>query len=251
MDPTHPLYDPKASPEVKGAVKWFYQQMDAVLKKALTKVDGDTTLIALSDHGFAPFGREVNLSTWLAREGFTSVDGPLGNSGSDFFTNVDWRKTKAYTIGLNGIYINLEGREKDGSVKPHEVAAIKDEIAAKLTPLTDPKTGQRVITQVYDGSKLYSGPFTELAPDLVVGYQRGYRISDKAAFGKFPGEIVGDRTDKWSADHCLDPVVVPGMWLSNRQCIATKPGLWDMAPTIINAFGLPVPREMEGKPALA
>jgi len=250
MDPTHPLYNPNASPDVKGAVKWFYQQMDLVLKKALTKVDNDTTLIALSDHGFAPFSREVNLTTWLAREGFTSVDGPLGNSGPDFFRNVDWRKTKAYTIGLNGIYINLEGREKNGSVKAHDVAQIKADIIAKLTPLTDPKTGQRAITQVYDGSKLYSGPFTELAPDLVVGYQRGYRISDRSAFGKFPGEIFGDRTDKWSADHCLDPVVVPGMWLSNRQCAAVKPGLWDMAPTIIDAFGLPVPREMEGKPAL-
>jgi predicted AlkP superfamily phosphohydrolase/phosphomutase len=251
MDPSHPLYEPDAPPEVKNAVRWFYQQMDKVLAKALTKVDNDTLLIALSDHGFAPFTREFHITTWLANEGFTKVDGAYGDSGHDFFTNVDWRKTSAYAIGLNGIYLNLEGRERDGSLPPSQAGKIKREIAEKLVKVKDPKNGKPIFTKIYDAQEIYSGPYTELAPDLVVGYQRGYRISDRAAFGKFPAEIIGDRNDAWSADHCLDPQVVPGMLLMNQPCTHPNPGLWDLAPTLISGFGLSVPREMEGRSVIS
>jgi predicted AlkP superfamily phosphohydrolase/phosphomutase len=134
---------------------------------------------------------------------------------------------------------------------PDEADKIKQEIIAKLEEVRDPKTGEKFITHAYDPYKIYDGPYMGLAPDVVVGYKSGYRISDEAALGRFPQEIVGDRTDKWSADHCMDPAVVPGVLLTNRPVTHAKPGLWDLAPSILQAFGLKMPAEMDGKDIFA
>ncbi len=250
MDPTHPLYEPNASPEAKNAVTFFYQRMDEMLRLALSKVDSSTLLIALSDHGFCPFVREFHLSTWLVQQGYTAVTDPDKYQESEFFDYVDWNKTKAYALGINGIYLNLKGREKRGVVAADEIEALKAEIIAKLASVRDPQNGKRIIVTAYDSQKAYSGPFVSLAPDIVVGYDRGYRVSDEAVLGKFPRGIVGDRTDKWSADHCVDPSVVPGIFLTNWRCTGPNPGIWDVAPSILNAFGLPVPSGMTGTPQL-
>jgi predicted AlkP superfamily phosphohydrolase/phosphomutase len=156
-------------------------------------------------------------------------------------------KTRAYALGINGIYINLRDREKRGWVSPHQVDAIKREIAEKLSKLRDPLNGQPIVTSAYDSQTIYSGPYINLAPDLVVGYHRGYRVSDESVLGKFPKELVRYRADKWAADHCIDPAVVPGILLCNRPCKHPKPGLWDMAPSILSLMGLPVPVQMQGR----
>lgn len=247
MDTKHPLYDDKNSAEVKGAVRYFYTKMDQALGLAMTKLDDQTVLMALSDHGFAPFHREFHLSTWLLEEGFTAVTQREGLDQSDFYKYVDWSKTKAYALGINGIYINLEGRENHGSVKPDEMQAIKSQIIAKLSKVKDHKTGINVVAQVFDADQIYSGPYRDMAPDLLVGYERGYRISDDSILGKFPNGTIADRTNAWSADHCMAPDRVPGILLINRPSEVKDPALWDMAPTILNALGLPVPSAMEGK----
>ena len=248
MDPAHPLYDPKASPEVKEAIYDYYCSMDDVLKATLSKMNNNSTLIILSDHGFAPFTREFNLSTWLVENGFSAMTDPTKMEENEYFDFVDWSKTKAYVLGLNAIYINLFGREANGIVFPQDVTRIKEEIAAKLEKVRDPKNGRKIIARVYDSRHIYSGPCLDTAPDLLVGYESGYRISEGAAFGRFPGEIVCDRKDKWSADHCMDPQIVPGVLLTNRDVSLEKPGIWDLAPSILHAFGLEVPREMDGNP---
>ncbi len=247
MDPTHPLYVENGSPETKNAIRYFYQAMDDVLQQALSKVDSSTMLMALSDHGFAPFTREFNLSTWLVNEGFTSVYDPKDMESAEVYSCVDWEKTQAYALGINGLYINVKGREKNGSVAQEQVQAIKERIISKLSTVVDPLNNQPIITAAYDSQKIYSGDFAGSAPDLVIGYHRGYRISDEAVLGKFPKEIVTDRKDKWASDHCSDPMVVPGMILTNKTCTSKNPGLWDMGPSILKAFGIETPKKMNGK----
>jgi predicted AlkP superfamily phosphohydrolase/phosphomutase len=247
MDPRHPLYRPDASDAVKNAVKGFYQRMDFALGRAMEKIDSSTTLYTLSDHGFAPFTREFNLNTWLYNNGYLALTDPSKLGQGEFFEHVDWSRTKAYGLGINGLYINVEGRDKYGTVAPEDSAKLATEIAQRLPSITDPKGGSPIITQVYDSQKLYSGPFVDLAPDLIVGYQRGYRSSDETVLGKIPADLVADRTNLWSADHCMDPAVVPGILVSNKQWSKSKPALWDMAPTILNNFGINRPKEMDGE----
>jgi predicted AlkP superfamily phosphohydrolase/phosphomutase len=247
MDPSHPLYKPDASDAVKNAVRGFYQRMDVALGRALEKVDSSTTLYVLSDHGFAPFTREFHLNTWLYEQGYLALTDDRKIGQGEFFQYVDWSRTKAYGLGINGLYLNVEGRDKYGSVRAENSLQLKNEIAQKLARVTDPKNKAPVITEAYDSHKIYSGPFVDLAPDLVVGYQRGYRSSDETVLGKLPKELVGDRTNLWSADHCMDPAVVPGLLLSNKPWKHPKPGLWDMAPSILSCFGIPTPEEMDGE----
>jgi predicted AlkP superfamily phosphohydrolase/phosphomutase len=247
MDPKHPLYRPEASDSVKNAVRGFYQRMDVALGMALERLGSNTTLYALSDHGFAPFTREFNLNTWLYKNGYLSLTDPSKLGQGEFFEHVDWSRTKAYGLGINGLYINVEGRDKFGCVKPEDAQKIKTEIALSLPSVRDPRDGSAVITQAYDSSAIYSGPFLELAPDLVVGYHRSYRSSDETVLGKVPSELIGDRTNLWSADHCMDPAVVPGMLISNKEWKHPEPGLWDMAPTILSHFGIATPKEMDGR----
>lgn len=246
MDPQHPQYQPNASPEIKGAIRYLYRRMDDALAMALERVDSRTVLTALSDHGFSKFYREFHLSTWLVEQGFTVLTDRSKMEDSQFFDYVDWQKTKAYPIGFNGIYLNLQNREKRGSVAQQEAQAIKADIIRRLADVRDPKTGARIIVAAHDAASIYSGPHLQLSPDIVVGYDAGYRVSDEAALGKFKREIVGDRVDKWSADHCIDSSVVPGMLLMNRECAVPNPAIWDLAPTILKAFSIEPPPAMQG-----
>lgn len=247
MDPKHPLYEPNASQEVKQAIKYLYRKMDEVVGKTLTKVDSNTSFFALSDHGFVPFTREFNLSTWLVENGFTVMSRPDKMYEADFYQYVDWSKTKAFALGINGIYLNLREREKRGSLDLEKAEITKQEIIKKLLTVKDPLNGNSVIKNVYDSNQIYSGPYVHLAPDLQIGYARGYRISDQSILGRFPKGLVNDRTDKWSSDHCIDPSVVPGMLLSNKKCKIDAPSIIDLAPSILQAFGLSAPPSMTGK----
>ncbi len=241
MDPSHPLYEPDASPEVKNAVYWFYKKMDAVLQQTLDNMDGDSSLFILSDHGFAPFTREFHLSTWLVENGFTAVTDENRFHHSSYYDYVDWSRTKAFAMGLNSIYINRADREKFGSVETKDVDRITKELITRLDALRDPQTGRRVVVKAYDTRQIYHGEQRGKAPDIVLGYDKNYRISDEAALGGFPDGLFGPRTDKWSADHCMDPRVVPGVFLTNRQTKTNDPAIWDVAPTIIKSFGLEPP----------
>lgn len=247
MDPAHNQYNPLASTEVKEAVYYFYRAMDDVLKMALAKAAADSSLLVLSDHGFAPFTREFILSSWLVENGFTVLKNPEGAEKSVYYDAVNWSKTQAYAMGLNGIYVNVAGREKNGSVPPCDAQKIKDEIIARLCREVDPVTNKRPVAAAYDAAKIYSGPYVHLGPDIIVGYESGYRIADEAVLGNFPKGIVRDRLDKWSADHCMAPHVVPGVLLTNEAIVKKDAGLWDLAPTILSKFGISVPAEMEGK----
>ncbi|MDZ4786662.1 MAG: alkaline phosphatase family protein [bacterium] len=249
-DPKHPLYDPNANHEVKNAVTFMYERMDECLKRTLAKVDSSTLLIVMSDHGFAPFLREFNLNTWMVEQGFTAVTDRKKYHESKFFDYVDWPKTKAYALGINGIYLNLQGRENKGSLSAKDADGVRAEIIAKLEKVIDPTNGKPVVMKAFDSRDIYRGPYASLAPDILVGYHGGYRISDQSVLGQFPKGIFADRTDKWSADHCMDPRVVPGTLLTNWRCTGSTPGLWDLAPSILNAFGLPIPKEMTGNAML-
>jgi len=210
-------------------------------------MDSQSHLILLSDHGFAPFTREFHLSTWMVQNGFTTVTDQGKYHGSTFYDYVDWRRTRAYAMGLNSIYLNLSGREFQGSVFQRDRQKIIDELIRKLEAFRDPVTGQRVVKKAYDARQLYKGAELQHAPDIVLGYESGYRISDEAVLGKFPEGIVDVRRDRWSADHCMDPSVVPGVLLTDLEVQKKQPSIWDLAPTIINLFQQKIPHEMDGK----
>jgi predicted AlkP superfamily phosphohydrolase/phosphomutase len=162
---------------------------------------------------------------------------------------VNWEKTKAYAFGLGGLYINQKGRESQGIISQGiETEELKAELVAKLSGLKDDKDGETTIHRVMQSSKIYSGPYVENAPDLVIGYNVGYRASWDSVTGKVNDIVFEDNKKKWSGDHCLSPGLVPGVFFCNKKLAVNSPHIMDIAPTVLQLFGLDVPEYMDGKP---
>ena len=245
MDPKHPAHGPAS--KYSHVIEETYQDMDKILGRALARIDTRTTLMVMSDHGFAPFYRAFNLNTWLNEQGYVKLVDKPAKDGAEFFANVNWGETRAYGLGINGLYINLKGREPRGVVQPGtERDSLMNEIARKLQAVRDPKTGEQVIRRVYKAEEIYSGPALQEAPDVIIGYNRGYRVSWESVLGKFPKTLFKDNTDKWSGDHAMAAELVPGVLMANKKITSPDPTLSDLAPTILNEFGLSKEDEMVG-----
>lgn len=228
----------------------IYEGIDEAVGEAMAKATPGTTLIVMSDHGFARFDRAVNLNSWLMREGFLALDNPANTGDQELFPHVDWSKTQAYAMGLNGIFLNLEGREPGGIVSASERADVLNRIADRLKCLRDPKTGAQAVKEVYFSETAYRGRNTRLSPDLIVGFRRGYRASWQTTLGAVPKEIIEDNTQAWIGDHCMAADQVPGVLLSNRKVRAPAPQLYDITTTILAEFGVGPGQGMIGRSVL-
>jgi predicted AlkP superfamily phosphohydrolase/phosphomutase len=247
MDPDHPAREQSGGSSYANAVDEVYQEMDRVLGRVLAALDQRTTLIVMSDHGFAPFYRHFNLNTWLRDNGYLAHARDRVPGAQNLLTSVDWARTRAYGIGLNGLYLNLRGREPEGTVSGDEKEGLMDEISRKLLDVRDPFTGRQVIFRVYKSSEVFSGAHAGEGPDLIVGYNRGFRASNKTALGEIPEELFGDNIHKWSGDHAMAAELVPGVVLSNRKIKAPDPALADLTVTILAEFGIKPLKGMKGK----
>ncbi len=228
-------------------IERLYCDMDRLVGETMKYVDESTALFVLSDHGFCSFRRGVNLNSWLMQNGYLALEGGACEGGK-YFEGVDWSRTRAYTLGLGGLYLNIRGREGNGIVPAERADVLKQELIGKLTGLHDAKSGEVAIQRVYASSELYRGPYLDAAPDLIVGYADGYRTSWDAAVGRTGAHIFEDNNKAWSGDHCVDPLLVPGVLFSNLRVDADDPGIEDMAPTALDLFAVPRPAWMEGQP---
>jgi predicted AlkP superfamily phosphohydrolase/phosphomutase len=230
------------------AIRDLYRRNDRLVGEVLERVGKDDVLMVISDHGFSSFRRGVNLNAWLRREGYLTLAGE-GDATAEWLRGVDWSRTRAYCLGLAGMFLNLRGRERSGIVETGlEADALKIEIATKLRGFLDPETGQVAIREAFDSTKIYSGPYLSNAPDLLIGYNAGYRTSWDAATGVVSGAVFTDNVKPWSGDHCIDPRLVPGVFFCNKRAKTDDPALVDIAPTALRLFGIEPPAYMDGRP---
>ncbi|HEV2444858.1 MAG TPA: alkaline phosphatase family protein, partial [Candidatus Sulfopaludibacter sp.] len=204
-------------------------------------------LLVMSDHGFSRFDWAVHVNRWLADHGFMALKNPDDKGAGEGFSNVDWSRTRAYAVGLNGLYLNLTGRERDGIVGPLDVDSLVADLRKGLQELNNPATGEKAVEEVYRTSELYHGTALDYAPDLLVGYRPGYRGSWQTALGGTPPNEIEPNKDAWLADHCIDSRFVPGVLLSNRKDLAAAPGLADVTASILREYGIQPPRQMAGR----
>jgi predicted AlkP superfamily phosphohydrolase/phosphomutase len=248
LDEDHPAAREVPKDQRPKVIEELYSRMDELIGRVAKEIDDTTLLLVVSDHGFKSFSRCVNLNAWLHQNGYLALKENKDESG-DWFEDVDWSRTRAYTMGLNGLYLNLKGREREGIVSEGaEAAALKEELRSKLDGLADPTSGRAGITGVFDCDAVYAGPYVDNAPDLIVGYGDGFRASWDSVMGKVTNQVFEDNLKAWSGDHCIDPRLVPGVLFSNRKIADDKPAIVDVAPTILKLFGLTIPTHIDGKP---
>lgn len=245
LDDKHPS-PREANEKFVNAIPDMYRMMDDMVGRVREQLNENDVLLILSDHGFSSFRRCINLNTWLEQEGYLVVkDKKAAEQG--YLRGVDWTKTKAFALGLTGIFLNRKGRETHGILDEAEAKKVQEEIVRKLEKLCDPADGTQAVRKVYESDKVYRGVYAREAPDLIVGCSPGYRVSWECVTGGFEPQIFCDNLKAWSGDHHIDPEVIPGIFLSNRKAKVANPHIIDLAPTVLDLFSVPVPRYMEGR----
>jgi predicted AlkP superfamily phosphohydrolase/phosphomutase len=248
LDSKHPANRGRDTVQYRDTILQMYQRCDEMIGRVQRQLGPRDQFMVISDHGFQSFRRGINLNAWLHQNGLLHLD-PTKPAGGDWFANVDWDRTKAYALGLSGLFINQRGREAHGIVEPGaETEAVKKQIIEGLTGLHDPQANEASINDVFDPAKVHSnGPYGGNGPDLIIGYNRGYRASWEGAVGRVTEEVFADNTKCWSGDHCIDPRLVPGVLFSNWRMPDEQAQIQDLAPTILAMFGVGKPAHMTGR----
>ena len=239
MDPEHPAYNPETDGPYRELIAELYAGLDDIVGYTLERIDDNTTLIVMSDHGFTSWRRSFNLNGWLKENNYIAELDPFLEKDLGYLTNVDWSMTRAYGLGLNGLYINLQGRERWGIVPLHDREVLMEEIAGKLLEVVDPETGRPAITRVYQREEIYKDRGNlDIGPDLIVGYTKGTRCSFGSASGKIGSDVFSDNDDAWSGDHSMDHTTVPGVLFVNRKLQRSATRLEHLAGAILAEFGI-------------
>jgi predicted AlkP superfamily phosphohydrolase/phosphomutase len=285
FDEGHPNHDAKFAGENSSSwskrpgSEWkdvlydIYLRMDPVVGRVRERLPKDAILVVMSDHGFKTYRRKFSLNTWLLEQGYLVLkpgktkELPRRDPAfSKVFVStdaaaVDWTRTRAYGIGFNGLYLNLEGRERDDPATSDdergivnsgaEADALVAEIRAKLEALVDEKTGAKVVRRCDPAKDVYHGDRLSEAPDLLVGYDAGYGNSDPSSLGEIPNAVLEDNLGgTFNGNHLMCPDVVPGILLSNVEILPGAHRLEDLTVEILKRYDLPPAPGMRGSPVL-
>jgi predicted AlkP superfamily phosphohydrolase/phosphomutase len=261
-DPAHPGFEPDLALEYGKLIEQHYSRCDQLLTPVLDRVDENTLLIVLSDHGFDTFRRAFDTNTWLHQNGLLALKngGTPSEDLGEAFAAVDWSRTYAYAVGLGGIYLNFKAREREGILEEGtEVERARNAIQLGLSEVVDSQSQAKAVRSVSRREEIYCGPYAANAPDLLVNFAPGFRVSWQSAVGGFANSLITDNMRKWSGDHIIDPDAVPGILFMNQRAVTPSlsrssrrsgdfdsPNMIDLAPTILNYLGVQVPQSMEG-----
>jgi len=246
MDESHPMH--RASDlRYSGYLLDLYEQMDRLVGEVLQAADDRTWVLICSDHGFAPFGRQFHLNTWLRQQGYLVLKPQASRKSRTSWQDIDWSQTLAYGIGFNALYINQEGREAAGKLTPAQRDELAQRLKRELEALRDPDTGQRPVARVYLREEIYRGDLLFDMPDLLVGYTPGYRVSSSSVLGETGSTVIEVNPYPWSGDHSMARDWIPGCLFSSIPLRMPNPSILDLPVSILAFFGIPKPPHMLGR----
>jgi predicted AlkP superfamily phosphohydrolase/phosphomutase len=292
MDASHPQHVAREAAEYGDVILRVYQKMDQIIGRLLARLDDQTTLIIMSDHGFGPLYKAVYLNKWLEQENLLKPVAPSRNVSRAghplkgilgrckkytprgmkdlairFFpelkakvdsylvaSHIDWSHTKAFSFGVHGsIFINLAGRQPMGIVQPgREYEDVRTGIITRLSQLTDPENGVKVVERVYRREELYHGDFLHLAPDLLVEW-KDYSYTGQQDYGEDIESVFQSRSKfafsekEHNGSHRLDGVFMMHGGAVKRGVELQGCHIVDLAPTILHLMGMSIPEDMDGK----
>lgn len=238
-DPRHALHTAEGDKRYGDVIDRHYERLDGILGWVLDELGPDDDLVICSDHGFNSFRREVDLNTWLFEQGYLVLqDGASPDDAGLMFGGVDWDRTRAYAFGLAGIYLNRRGREQHGILDDEDARSLGRKICDELTDLTDDAGEGPVVSRARMAEDVYAGEAVPVGPDVLVGYHRGYRVSWDSVLGGVTGRTLSMNENPWSGDHCVDPSLISGSFLSSFPVGEGTIGLSDVMPGVFDRLGL-------------
>lgn len=233
-EPSHPQHD---------RVMRFYRDVDAVVGHLAALCRDDDELIILADHGFCRIEQELFLNHWLAEQGYLAMK--RGDAGAPL-KEIDPAKSRAFALDPGRIFLNVRGRQPDGCVDPRDVEKLREEIAAGLAAMRVrvPWQAEPIcpLTHILPREEIYSGPWSQLAADLVLHTRDGFEMK-----GKFNPPSLA-QLGHLTGMHTFGDAM---LYVRGRKWPAGTPRIIDLAPTILSLMGIPVPPEMEGRALFA
>lgn len=248
MDPAHRKHDPNG--KYRDAIRAYYHHVDAHIGRLLEHADDDTYVFVVSDHGAKRMDGGIRVNEWLRREGYlTTLAEPSGRCSVDEL-GIDWPRTTAWAEGgyYSRVFINVRGREPQGTVEPADYEAVRAELEERIAAIPD-ENGNEIGTTVFRPEDLYP-QVNGVAPDLIVHFGD--------LFWRAVGTVGGDEgihtfdndtgpDDANHAQHGLLIATGPGIPAGHRAGM----DLLDVAPTVLSLLGMPVPAAMRGEPLFA
>lgn len=243
LDPAHPRYEPQH--RYRDAIRNYYAYLDEEIGELLERFDDDTAVIVVSDHGARPMQGAICVNEWLAAEGYLALEQQPAEITAFRDLAVDWSRTRAW--GEGGYYcrlcLNVRGREPQGIVDPADYEQLRDELAERLEALPGPE-GKPIGTRVFRPHELWREQ-RGIPPDLVVYFgDLGWRSNGSLGHGRH--WTFDNDTGPDDANHDRDGICViagPGVPSGPRSDLS----IYDIAPTILSAAGLPVTAGIRGR----
>jgi predicted AlkP superfamily phosphohydrolase/phosphomutase len=268
MDPQHPWYEPESGAKYGNVIRDLFVAVDGALGEMLSLLPAGTTTIVMSDHGFGAQHFTVNLNLFLIAAGLMRLKRGAGvrirslawesQVGTRIgqrlwrreklldFSDVDWSRTRAYSLGHVGqIYVNLRGRESEGSVPPSAYDAVRDEVSDALMTLRHPRADRPLVDRIIPGEEASYGPFQANGPDLHLVLD-GYRAPAYPLFAG-DGRLVTEQRLGDSGSHRRNGVFIASGPSIRQSGMVDDARLVDLAPTIMHLMGVPVPDDLDGR----
>jgi predicted AlkP superfamily phosphohydrolase/phosphomutase len=246
-DTAHPKHEP--GNKYQHAIRDYYIHLDQQIGTLLERVPEETVVLVVSDHGIKAMHGGICVNEWLRREGYLVLREEPEGEGLIRFDDVkvDWSKTRVWGSGgyYARIFINVEGREPQGTVPAARYEAFRDELDDALRSIPSPD-GNDIGTRVFKPQEVYR-EVRNIAPDLVV-YFGDLSWRSVGSFGHegiytFENDIGPD--DANHAENGMFILTDPRVEGGGRRVAARQ--LMDIAPSILEAFGLPIPLDMQGR----
>jgi predicted AlkP superfamily phosphohydrolase/phosphomutase len=198
-------------------IESWYARYDQLVGKAMERLvtmPGEKTrLLVVSDHGFYRLDYKVHTNRWLIENDYLVMKEGVN---SHDLKAIDWQKTKAYAVGLNSLYLNLQGREKQGTVTAEEKESLLTQLQQDLLNWASPES-RSVVLNAWKNADVFSGAFAVNGPDMLIGYAPGFRGSAETGLGGWKESALEINNDHWEADHCFDAAGVPGVLFSSQK----------------------------------
>ncbi|HIC88623.1 MAG TPA: nucleotide pyrophosphatase, partial [Anaerolineae bacterium] len=166
----HFYFEPMEQNDPVWAPAFFdlYRRVDDFIGQVRQRLDDNTRLILMSDHGFCSIKQEVFYNHWLAEAGYLKYSKPPEEIKGPDLSAVH-PDSVAYSMDPGRIFVNLQGREKVGRVAPGApYERLRDELIEAAEALTAPQTGERVVRKAYRREEIYNGPYLQLAADIIL-----------------------------------------------------------------------------------
>ena len=247
FDQEHRLYEPGNPYE--SAILDYYRRLDRRIASLLDHADEETAILVVSDHRAKRMDGGICVNEWLRREGYLVLKEEPSAAARLTPELVDWQRTVAWGEGgyYCRLFLNVAGREPAGVVPASDYERLRHELKQRLEALGD-ESGRPIGTVAHCPEDLYAVR-NGVAPDLLV-YFGDLRWRSIGLVGTGQVHVFENDTGPDDANHAFEGLYV-------LAANGVRPGrtedrdLRDIAPTVLDLLGEPVPAEMQGRTLLA